>query len=27
VVLREVNDGEVETGIASHYYWYRDQEE
>ena len=27
VVLREVNAGEVETGIAYHYYWYRDQEE
>lgn len=27
VVLREVNAGEVATGIAYHYYWYRDQEE
>jgi iron(III) transport system substrate-binding protein len=27
VVLRSVNDGDVETGIAYHYYWYRDQEE
>ncbi len=27
VVLESVNSGEVETGIAYHYYWYRDQEE
>lgn len=27
VVLQSVNDGQVETGIAYHYYWYRDQEE
>ena len=27
VVLESVNAGEVETGIAYHYYWYRDQEE
>jgi iron(III) transport system substrate-binding protein len=27
VVLESVNSGEVDTGIAYHYYWYRDQEE
>jgi iron(III) transport system substrate-binding protein len=27
VVLKDVNAGDVETGIAYHYYWYRDQEE
>jgi len=27
VVLKSVNDGQIETGIVYHYYWYRDQEE
>jgi len=27
VVLQSVNAGEVEAGIAYHYYWYRDQAE
>lgn len=27
VVLQSVNDGQSETGIIYHYYWYRDQEE
>ena len=27
VVLESVNSGDVDTGIAYHYYWYRDQEE
>lgn len=27
IVMKSVNDGEVETGIAYHYYWYRDQKE
>ncbi len=27
IVMQSVNDGEVETGIAYHYYWYRDQKE
>lgn len=27
VVLQSVNSGEVEAGIAYHYYWYRDQAE
>ena len=27
VVLQSVNAGEVEAGIAYHYYWYRDQTE
>ncbi|GAA1925267.1 iron ABC transporter substrate-binding protein [Nocardioides marmoribigeumensis] len=27
VVLQSVNEGDVETGIIYHYYWYRDQEE
>jgi iron(III) transport system substrate-binding protein len=27
VVLESVNSGEVEVGIAYHYYWYRDQQE
>ncbi len=27
VVLESVNSGEVEAGIAYHYYWYRDQQE
>ena len=27
VVLRSVNDGEVDAGIIYHYYWYRDQAE
>lgn len=27
VVLQTVNSGEVEAGIAYHYYWYRDQTE
>ncbi|MDN5893714.1 MAG: iron ABC transporter substrate-binding protein [Nocardioides sp.] len=27
IVMQSVNDGEVETGIAYHYYWYRDQQE
>jgi iron(III) transport system substrate-binding protein len=27
VVLESVNSGEVDAGIAYHYYWYRDQEE
>ncbi|WP_110241702.1 iron ABC transporter substrate-binding protein [Nocardioides gilvus] len=27
VVLKSVNSGEVEAGIAYHYYWYRDQAE
>lgn len=27
VVLKSVNSGDVEAGIAYHYYWYRDQVE
>ncbi|QZY29971.1 iron ABC transporter substrate-binding protein [Nocardioides coralli] len=27
VVMQAVNEGEVEAGIAYHYYWYRDQQE
>jgi iron(III) transport system substrate-binding protein len=27
VVLKSVNNGDVETGIIYHYYWFRDQEE
>ncbi len=27
VVLKSVNDGQIDTGIIYHYYWYRDQEE
>jgi iron(III) transport system substrate-binding protein len=27
VVLQSVNNGDTETGIVYHYYWYRDQEE
>lgn len=27
VVMNSVNDGQVDTGIAYHYYWYRDQGE
>lgn len=27
VVLKAVNSGDVEAGIAYHYYWYRDQKE
>ena len=27
VVLESVNSGEIEAGIAYHYYWYRDQKE
>lgn len=27
VVLKDVNNGDVATGIAYHYYWYRDQQE
>ena len=27
VVLQSVNEGDVEAGIAYHYYWYRDQME
>ena len=27
VVLKSVNDGQTDTGIIYHYYWYRDQEE
>lgn len=27
VVLQSVNSGDVEAGIAYHYYWYRDQAE
>jgi iron(III) transport system substrate-binding protein len=27
VVMQAVNEGEVEAGIAYHYYWYRDQVE
>ncbi len=27
VVLESVNAGEIEAGIAYHYYWYRDQKE
>ena len=27
VVMNSVNDGQVETGVIYHYYWYRDQEE
>lgn len=27
VVLKSVNDGQVDAGIIYHYYWYRDQEE
>ena len=26
-VMNSVNDGQVETGIIYHYYWYRDQSE
>lgn len=25
IVLKSVNDGDTEAGIAYHYYWYRDQ--
>ncbi len=25
--MQSVNDGETPTGIAYHYYWYRDQKE
>ncbi len=27
IVLKSVNDGDTEAGIAYHYYWYRDQRE
>jgi iron(III) transport system substrate-binding protein len=27
VVMQAVNEGEVDAGIAYHYYWYRDQQE
>ncbi len=27
VVMQAVNEGDVEAGIAYHYYWYRDQQE
>jgi iron(III) transport system substrate-binding protein len=27
VVMKAVNDGEVDAGIIYHYYWYRDQKE
>ena len=27
VVLESVNSGEIDAGIAYHYYWYRDREE
>lgn len=27
VVMQSVNEGDVEAGIAYHYYWYRDQQE
>ena len=27
VVMQSVNEGEVDAGIAYHYYWYRDQRE
>ena len=27
VVMNSVNDGQVDTGIIYHYYWYRDQKE
>ena len=27
VVMRSVNSGEVDAGIAYHYYWYRDRQE
>ena len=27
VVMQSVNEGDVEAGIAYHYYWYRDQKE
>ncbi|QIX25432.1 iron ABC transporter substrate-binding protein [Nocardioides sp. JQ2195] len=27
IVMQSVNDGETPTGIAYHYYWYRDQKE
>lgn len=27
VVLKSVDDGQVDAGILYHYYWYRDQEE
>ena len=27
VVMNSVNDGQVDTGVIYHYYWYRDQEE
>ncbi len=27
VVMQSVNSGEVDAGIAYHYYWYRDREE
>ena len=26
-MLKSVNDGQVDTGIIYHYYWYRDQQE
>lgn len=26
-VMRAVNDGEIDTGIVYHYYWYKDQAE
>ena len=27
VVMQAVDDGEIDAGIAYHYYWYRDREE
>jgi iron(III) transport system substrate-binding protein len=27
IVLKSVNNGDTETGIAYHYYWYRDRSE
>jgi len=27
VVMQSVNEGDVDAGIAYHYYWYRDQQE
>lgn len=27
IVLKSVNNGDTDTGIAYHYYWYRDQKE
>ena len=27
VVMQSVNEGDVDAGIAYHYYWYRDQKE